>query len=312
MSKISKQQQPIHGAVQSLILLGFGLYIHYLVFSGHINFYIAPRMQLYVVMAGIGLDVMALYHGMRTFRKYAASKRSSRDSRDPGNHKPAASPLLRSVLINLFFLFPILLGFLTPDRALGSSLAAKKGINLGDAANFRQAMESSPLVGSGNPIVGIPSDQKLAEMFPKDEYSGEYANLGIQLFKKPVINVQDTGYVEVLSALQMYMDNFTNKPIEINGFVYREEGMKPNQFVIARFNIQCCAADAMPLGILVESDKAASYATNSWVHVSGKLGKSNYSDAEVLSINADGMNGIPAPKNVYVQPQSDFSFVNRM
>jgi uncharacterized repeat protein (TIGR03943 family) len=279
------------------------------VFSGHINFYIAPRMQLYVVMAGIGLDLMALYHGTRTFRKYAAGKRTSRSS---VSHYSAASPLLRGVVINLFFVFPILLGFLTPDRALGSSLAAKKGINLGNAANFREAMESLTPVGSGSPVIGIPSDQKLAEMFPKDEYSGEYANLGIQLFKKPVINVQDIGYVEVLSALQMYMDNFINKPIEINGFVYREEGMKPNQFVIARFNIQCCAADAMPLGILVESDKAASYATNSWVHVSGRLGKSNYSDAEVLSISADGMNSISAPKNVYVQPQSDFSFVNKM
>ncbi|MNH72471.1 hypothetical protein D3C87_1183020 [compost metagenome] len=288
-----------HAAMQTLILLGFAIYISYLSLSGHINYYIAPRMQSYVELSAAVLFLMAAYHGYHTYRKLRGLPSSAHSHHEPPRSAPARGAL------NSLFLFPVLLGFLVPDSFLGSSLAAKKGLNLAGSIHSRQ----TPITLSSSVKV---SGASLAKLFPSDKYTGEYAKLGMKLYQKDHIQVKDQGYVEILTALQLYPGNFGSKPIDISGFVYREPSMKPNQFVIARFNIQCCTADAMPLGVLVEMNGGDQLKTDSWVHLSGKLGETSYGGNQVLKLDAEKAQPISAPDNVYVQPSLDFSFEDQL
>ena len=57
--------------------------------------------------------------------------------------------------------------------------------------------------------------------------------------------------------------------VELTGFVVRWEGLPRDEIVVTRFIISCCVADAVPVGVTVRWPGAASYATNSWVHVRG-------------------------------------------
>lgn len=68
------------------------------------------------------------------------------------------------------------------------------------------------------------------------------------------------------------MNEFTGQPADLIGFVYRDirfDG-KP-QFMIARFAISCCVADASALGVIVQTADAAKLTQDSWVHVKGKF-----------------------------------------
>jgi uncharacterized membrane protein YcgQ (UPF0703/DUF1980 family) len=42
-------------------------------------------------------------------------------------------------------------------------------------------------------------------------------------------------YLEVLSSIDLFKEPFIGKKIEISGFVYRENDLKENQFVVGRF-----------------------------------------------------------------------------
>jgi len=60
-------------------------------------------------------------------------------------------------------------------------------------------------------------------------------------------------------------------PVDVIGFVYREPGMTENQFMIARFTMSCCVADAFAIGLPVEYEGADALADGTWIHVRGEL-----------------------------------------
>jgi putative membrane protein len=56
---------------------------------------------------------------------------------------------------------------------------------------------------------------------------------------------------------------------DVVGFVYRDPRFASDQFMVARFAITCCVADATAIGVVVQSADAAGLAVNSWVRVTG-------------------------------------------
>lgn len=86
---------------------------------------------------------------------------------------------------------------------------------------------------------------------------GFYKILEKKLLEQPKISINDTDYIPVMNIIENNTDQFIGKKIEVNGFVYREKGFKDNQFVVARFGISCCAADASVYGLLSTLENAS-------------------------------------------------------
>ena len=67
------------------------------------------------------------------------------------------------------------------------------------------------------------------------------------------------------------------KPSELNQTLVSTEGLvfkekeESDSFVLVRFLITCCAADATPLGIRVISEKVKDLKQDIWVKVKGKV-----------------------------------------
>lgn len=78
--------------------------------------------------------------------------------------------------------------------------------------------------------------------------------------------------------------------------------MSPNQFAVARLAISCCAADASPYGVMVEASSAGNYAEDTWVRITGTIGKTLYNDNEIVQIDAENIEKIDAPESPYVYP----------
>jgi putative membrane protein len=145
-------------------------------------------------------------------------------------------------------------------------------------------------------------EEELKKLFPADEYTEEFARLGMKLYKKNVISIKEEGFMELLTAIDMYIDNFVGKTMQISGFVYREPDMPPNQFIVSRLAMQCCSADAFPYGILVESDQAKNYVNDTWVNITGTIGKTTYNENEIMKLDAEQIETIKAPETPYVYP----------
>jgi putative membrane protein len=286
-----------HHFLRAAILTGFAMYILYLVKSDHILYYIAPRSIIYVKLSAIGFYAIAVYQVFLAINSYLG-----REAVCDCEHPPSRSWIRNTAAYSLFIL-PLVLGFLLPDSAMGSALAAKRGVNLSSSqSNTKNMTISKPSANQSEADV----DPKLKALFKADKYDEGFAQLGMKLYVKELIQVKEEGFIEILTSLDLFMKNFIGKKIEISGFVYREDDMKDNQFVVARFSIQCCSADGSPFGMMVLSDQGQKLAKDTWVKITGTLNKTTYRGNEIMTLVADKVEKINAAKSQYVYPNYDY------
>ena len=84
--------------------------------------------------------------------------------------------------------------------------------------------------------------------------------------------------------------------VRLTGFVTHPSGTPEGQFALTRFFISCCAADAIPYSVRVSPGRAPAYADDTWLTVSGELGK--VGDEYVLG--ADTIKEVPEPNDPYI------------
>ena len=290
----------VHPLFRALILTGFAVLIVDLAHTGNIGLYIAPRMEIYVKLSALGLYAAAVYQFYAVIRAW-----SGRESAPDCDcvHEPSPGSLKHVIIYGLFAL-PLALGFLLPDTTMGSSLAAKKGI----------AFSSSEQLGASATQADITPDQgqtdqngsDLDALFPADEYTASYAAHAKELYVKQSVIVPEAYYIETLTTLDLYRDRLEGMRVEITGFVYREPAMADSRFAVSRFAMNCCSADAMPYGMIVDFPNASHYDSDEWLKVTGTMKLGHYNDHEVMTLQATAIERIEAPDTPYVYPNFDF------
>ncbi|MCZ8522768.1 MULTISPECIES: TIGR03943 family putative permease subunit [Paenibacillus] len=312
----------LHHVLKALILLGFAVYIAYLAKTDLILLYIAPRMVDYVKWSALVLYAVAAHQlllAVRTFRSGTAA-----DCGCGHDHAPSRSLFKNAVVYGLFCL-PLGLGFLLPDASMGSSLAAKKGMNLSSASVVKESRSGSEGMGplasaqgtqppapDGSRNASAPGDSPSGSaaaaetLFPADKFTEHYAKQAKELYRQEVITVREDLFMETLTTLDLYLDQFVGKKLQLTGFVYRQDEMSPKQFVVGRFSIQCCSADAAPFGVLAEYDRAAALETDSWVTVTGTIGKTEFGGMEIMRLQIDQVAKAQPAKTPYVYPNAEF------
>ncbi|SFK79512.1 TIGR03943 family protein [Paenibacillus sp. 1_12] len=305
----------VHHFIKALILFGFAMYIAYLVKTDNILYYIAPRMVDYVKWSAVGFYAIAVYQIYQAIRSLWGSVAACDCDHD---HTPSSS-VLKNTMIYGLFCFPLLLGFLLPDTSMGSSLAAKKGMNLSSATAVKkdttstQAATPAPLSPPAAAPAPDPSPKpstaptdKQDEMFPSDKFTKHYAAYAKELYGESVIPVKEDLYMETLTTVDLYLDKFIGKKMQLTGFVYRQDDMKASQFVVGRFAIQCCSADAAPYGVLVDYERAQQFPSDSWVTVTGTIQQTKFNDMEIMLLKVEKITKAEPAKAQYVYPNFDF------
>jgi putative membrane protein len=123
---------------------------------------------------------------------------------------------------------------------------------------------------------------------------------------KTLQNVQ-SGPKNVLDWLRDFSSNadpaaFKGQAVDVTGFVYRDPRNGANQFWVSRFTISCCVADATAIGLLAQTDQAASLKNDSWVHVTGKLDVGEFAGEKIPIIVPDKITPTDQPQNPYLYP----------
>jgi uncharacterized repeat protein (TIGR03943 family) len=94
----------------------------------------------------------------------------------------------------------------------------------------------------------------------------------------------------------------SGQPADVIGFVYHDQHLGADEFIVSRFALLCCAADAIGLGLLVRWPAAAGLPTNAWVRVRGPVQLGAFGGQTIPVINATGVDGIDEPQWPYLYP----------
>jgi len=267
----------LHYGLRAILLLLFALYIGHLVQQDALHYYVAPKLAVWIRLCPVPLVLMSINLMVQALFGAGGSLCDC-------DHKLPQS-LWHSAALYGLFIFPLLLGFLIPDRALGSAAAARKGLALTYSA------------AGGGP--GLHSEH----FSPADKKNAE---LAAALAGQSVVRVYPEVFSETFAVMDLYKSSFEGKEIIVSGFLYRD--MTPVHgeiFAVSRFLVQCCTADAAPLGIMLDPGKQISLPADTWIEVRGKLHQVHYRGQEIMQITAESITKIPEPATPYIYTNPD-------
>ncbi len=86
--------------------------------------------------------------------------------------------------------------------------------------------------------------------------------------------------------------------VSFTGFVTRGETTPPNEFVLTRFLISCCVADALSANVRIVGATPGEFEEDEWVRVEGDM----YPLGREVIVDASEIVGVPRPEHPYLSP----------
>jgi uncharacterized repeat protein (TIGR03943 family) len=87
-------------------------------------------------------------------------------------------------------------------------------------------------------------------------------------------------------------------PVDFVGFVTRDAGTPEDEFVLTRFIISCCVADALSVQVRVVGAPPGRFAEDTWVRVRGTF----YPVGREMLVDATDVTAVPRPTDPYLNP----------
>ncbi|MGF1569136.1 MAG: TIGR03943 family protein [Nodosilinea sp.] len=113
---------------------------------------------------------------------------------------------------------------------------------------------------------------------------------------------EDRTIVDWVRTLNVYPepDAYTGQTVKVSGFVTHIPNWPPNFFMISRFVLTCCAADAYPVGLPVTLPMGTPRPQpDTWLEVSGEMTTETLDNKRQLTIGRPTLTEIPQPRNPY-------------
>lgn len=125
------------------------------------------------------------------------------------------------------------------------------------------------------------------------------------IYDEALIEFNDNNYLERLYSIEGNVEKYRGKRIHISGFVFKDKGLKQDEFVVGRMVMTCCAADSQIVGLVSKWDYSENLRTDEWVRVEGVIESILYKDpsgieVELPAIKVEKLEKIEAPDNVYI------------
>ncbi len=158
-------------------------------------------------------------------------------------------------------ILPLILGYVIKPQPLGATAMTNREVSVGSLMSV-----AAP---DGNQSMGLVAGEK---------------------------NIMDW-----LSDFQRYDTAvFTGEEAHIIGFVYRDERFPEDTFMVSRFVLSCCVADAAPIGLIVRQPNASEFVADQWVDVNGRFEVGYFDEIEMPILVAESIEETSSPKQPYL------------
>jgi uncharacterized repeat protein (TIGR03943 family) len=187
---------------------------------------------------------------------------------------------LPAILRALVLLVPVLYSMAMPDTMLGNQAFKKRFIGIHNGAISWQE-QSTPFSkeAENNPNLAAPTG----------EIEGAQHEVPLEL---TILNIFRNPNL------------FKGKRVIVTGMILHDGQLKPHfggrDTAVYRFMINCCAADALPLAIALDSDQADAFANDQWVQVDGVFDLQQINGKPVPIFSKTQIKPIEAPAVPYL------------
>lgn len=298
---------------RAIILLVFVIFIVRLHYTGDILKLINPKYMMLSKTAAILFLILFIAQIQRILEPNTENHEHHDHHHDHGNTPFSFKKFISYVVIIL----PLFTGFVFPMTTLDASIAANKGTMFSLSKHANQVDES-----------GTKSNEKASDV-PKEDINGslnnelqqddnpedpnlysntisqkEYDKIVEELAQKNSIEMNEQMYTTYYQEINMNPDKYVGKEIKVKGFVYKEDSFPGNQFVLGRFVITHCVADAGVIGFLTELDIAEELESDTWIEVVGTIYLQEYEGDLLPAIKVTNINMTEEPNQPYLYPIS--------
>lgn len=254
------------------VLLVWGITLSYFSFSGRAASYLHPAFLPNLTVAGIVLVVFAM---LIAFSPVAASVGRRRSS------------LAGKIVSCLFLTIPLLAATTISPSQFGATAVLNRGFidDIGSLASYSPPMDP--------PLPNVDGSIGEGTMMDPSIYLAK--NEAGQIKAETV----DLLYAASESAMR---EDFEGREVEVIGqfLPLRSEEATGDRFRIVRLFIICCAADARPVAVSVETTNLESFPEMSWVKVIGKATFPSEGDRRVPLIIASSVSQVEPPKETFL------------
>ena len=113
-------------------------------------------------------------------------------------------------------------------------------------------------------------------------------------------NVLD--WLRVFSTGSPDSAEFNGQPADVIGFVYLEPTFAEGEFMVARFTMSCCVADASAIGLPVRWAETAALPQGEWVRVQGSFQQGEFKGEPMPILHAESIEIVEQPDHPYLYP----------
>jgi uncharacterized repeat protein (TIGR03943 family) len=255
--------QPRYRLTQAALTAALGLVLAEKLWTGDIFYYINERFFPLVLFGAVASLALAL-GALLMWRRETRAHVEHDHTHDDHDHAHTHAPASFPVWSILWVAVPVALSLIVPSRPLGASAIDNRGLN-----------SSGPLTVSGGAAAATlkiaPADRNLLDWIRAFNYSADPAE-------------------------------FTDQPADVIGFVYKDPSLSANQFMVSRFTVTCCAADASAVALLVDWPDTASLPENAWVRVRGPVRVADFNGKPTPLITAAALEQVEQPEHPYMYP----------
>jgi len=246
--------------IKVILLIALGIFLLSRLLNGTLSFYIHPRFNVLTLLTAVGLTALGVGYAIQQRRQSVHVHGDAHDQDHEHEHDHDVS-WAGLLLLAL----PVVLGLLVEPRPLGASALQNREINVGGGS----LISSSAPEGSEMSVI---------------------ANAGER-------NILDWLYLFQRSTNPAAFDG---EEAHVIGFVYRDDRFANTQFMVSRFTVSCCVADAAPIGLIVEWPDTAVLTPDSWVEVTGTLQAGTFNGVEMPVLIADSVTPTETPSQPYL------------
>ena len=269
----------LQNTVKALLLIALGLFFYSHLVSGTLYYYINERFMGFTVLAVVGLLAVGLSYRYsdpkqaQTAHDHDHDHNHDHEHNHDHNHDHAHTDHGHSHGLTwggaLLVALPVILGLVTPAQPLGSAALANRDMDL-------QLSHTSPSVTAPNAIV------KQREKAPTDKNILDWWR---EFRRLPDANTALAG-----------------QPVKVSGFVFKDEKYGADTFMLIRFTVSCCVADAAVVGLLVQSPESKNLSNDTWVEVTGSFVSSTQESWKLPIVVAEQISKIDVPSQPYLYP----------
>ncbi|HEY8902921.1 MAG TPA: TIGR03943 family protein [Chthoniobacterales bacterium] len=241
------------------VLIVWGTVLCFIYFTGRLNAYLHPHFQPFTIACGFVLVLMAVLVLIAP------------EGGDGGCGAPSRGSLVRSVLLALVVIGPMLAALTFSKDGFGASTVLNRGyvetvsqLPGAPPANATTAGATDPALPTDNSSGGDATSSSGDGNSGQDQPAVQKNSKG-----EIVAEVIDLLYAEQIPEMRK---TFENNQVEVLGQLMPDKKNNPHgdRYDVVRMFITCCAADAQPVALTFHPTNAPNLSEMTWVKIHGK------------------------------------------